>query len=766
MFPGSCRAPRRLWLVALLLILHHGTFAQDNTPRRSHLDSGLKAFQRGAMEEAIANWSDALRSAEAAGHLAEHVTALEYLARAYASLGRYSQAIQTLRTALNMAEPLPELATIALLAALGNAHVAVGPPEVAESYLQRGLRLARQYRETGRTAAILNDLGNLHAGRNKLEEAVAAYRESAGLARGAELRLLAARALGNAAHALRQQGKLDEAQAALQAAWMEVRQAAASHETVLTWIQLGLASRDLGAQAAEATGRLFRDAANALNEAGTMAEQIGDARAASYAWGHLGALYEAGQRFEEALRLSRKAIFFAQRANAPESLYRWQWQVARLLKRVATPDEAIGSYRRAVHTLQSIRQEFSTGPGPVSSFRDTVGRVYFELVDLLLQRAGSLQDPARVAAHLVEARDTVELFKVAELRDYFRDDCVDTALSTATKLDVVSASAAVVYPVLLPDRIELLVSLPTGLKRFSLPVSADTLTAETRQFRLALEKRTTREFLPRAQQLYRWLIAPLEADLAAAAINTVVFVPDGPLRTISMAALHDGERFLVEKYALAVTPGLALTDPRPIARERLKVLALGVTESVQGFPPLPNVATELEVLRDLFASTTLLNNAFSVSALERELKQEPFTILHIASHGEFGNDVKDTFLLTFDDRLTMDRLNQVVGLLKYRKEPLELLTLSACDTAAGDDRAALGLAGVAIKAGARSALATLWNINDVASSRLVAEFYRELKDPSVSRAAALQRAQMKMLSDPRYDHPGFWSPFLLINNWL
>ena len=108
----------------------------------------------------------------------------------------------------------------------------------------------------------------------------------------------------------------------------------------------------------------------------------------------------------------------------------------------------------------------------------------------------------------------------------------------------------------------------------------------------------------------------------------------------------------------------------------------------------------------------------------------------------------------------------MVGVFRFRDDPLELLTLSACDTAAGDDRAALGLAGMAIKAGARSALATLWNINDEASVDLVLDFYREIKDSSVSRAAALQHAQLKLLDNPRYEHPGFWSAFLMINNWL
>jgi CHAT domain-containing protein len=152
--------------------------------------------------------------------------------------------------------------------------------------------------------------------------------------------------------------------------------------------------------------------------------------------------------------------------------------------------------------------------------------------------------------------------------------------------------------------------------------------------------------------------------------------------------------------------------------------------------------------------------------MEKELKEGRFTILHIASHGQMEGDPRKSFLLAFDGKLTMDKLTQAIGLLQFRDEPLELLTLSACQTAAGDDRAALGLAGVAIKAGAVSALATLWFINDQASSELVSEFYRQLKDSSVTKAVALQRAQLKLLDDPAFDHPAFWSPFLLLNNWL
>ncbi len=233
-----------------------------------------------------------------------------------------------------------------------------------------------------------------------------------------------------------------------------------------------------------------------------------------------------------------------------------------------------------------------------------------------------------------------------------------------------------------------------------------------------------------------------------------------------MAALHDGQQFLTAKYAIATTPGLNLTDPKPLQRERIKVLSAGLTEAVQGFPPLPFVTTELEALETLYGSDPLLNREFLSSALEQELKDQPFTVVHIASHAKFERRIEDTYLLTFDDKLTMDRLSQIIGSFRFRDEPLELLTLSACETAAGDDRAALGLAGVAIKAGARSALATLWFINDESSSLLMAEFYRQLRDPSASKAVALQRAQMMLLQDPAYQHPSYWAPFLLLNNWL
>jgi CHAT domain-containing protein len=540
-----------------------------------------------------------------------------------------------------------------------------------------------------------------------------------------------------------------------------------SHDQAYLLLNLGRGYERLAAS--EGAGRKadLQRAHEAFVEAGRIAGQIGDRLAESYALGYQGALYEKRGRLDESLDLTRRARFLAQEAGAPEALYRWDWQLGRIFRAKGDPAAAIEAYRRAVDSLEKIRFEMAHGYATGgSSFREAVGPVYFELVDLLLANA---PDPADTAAHqtrLLEARETVEGLKAAELRDYFQDECVDQLQSKIEKLDQVSGSALVVYPILLPDRLELLLSRPAEMRRVTVDVSGPTLDAEARTLRRLLEKRTTLEYLPHAQRLYDWLVRPYEDELAGGSIETLVFVPDGALRMIPLAALHDGKAYLVDRFALATTPGLSLTDPRPLDRENLKVFLSGLSESVQGFPPLAYVPAELSSVRSLYGGTLLLDRDFQLARVEGTLGERDFNVVHIASHGEFSSDSGSSYLLAWDGRLTMDRLSEYVGLFRFRETPIELLTLSACETAEGDERAALGLAGVAIKAGARSALGTLWSVNDAATEKLIVEFYRQLKEDSTSKATALQRAQLALRRSPAYEHPFYWSPFLLISNWL
>jgi len=692
---------------------------------------------------------------------------LALLAQAYQYIGQYNEALKCLKSALVLAEKSGDRAQIAaVLGSLGNLHITLGPLDKAFQYLNEGLSIAKGLGDSGLSATILNNLGNLFITQQKYNEALGAYLESMTLAQKSNNDLLAVRALTNAAMAHMENGQYKKSKELLDRALDETWKLDPSHDKAYGLINIGLTYRNLRAHLLD-QDKLFVLSSQALNEALIVSETIGDLRSLSYTCGYLGTLSEDQKHYQEALKFTRRATLVAQQVNAPESLYLWQWQTGRLLKVIGETEEAISAYRNCIHTLQSIRQEMSTCYGtPQISYRESVEPIYFGFVDLLLQHSASMNKREQVEPLLMEAREAVELLKVAELRDYFQDECMGAVRLRMTRLDTVSKTAVVIYPLVLSDRTELLVSFPSGLKRFSIKIGAEVLTREVRKFREKLEKRTTWEYLPHAQKLYDWLIRPLEPDLTSMTTDTLVFVPDGPLRTIPMAALHDGKQFLINKYAIAITPGLNLTDPRPVKRENVKLLSAGLTDSVQGFPPLPNVADELQAIQGLYGGYSMMNRDFLIRNLEKELRDKQLTIIHIASHGHFESDIRKSFLLTFDGKLTMDQLEQYVGLFKFREDPLELLTLSACETAVGDNRAALGLAGIAIKSGARSALATLWQIDDRATSELVAEFYRQLKDPAISRAIALKRAQLKLLNDRSYDHPSYWSPFILINNWL
>jgi CHAT domain-containing protein len=732
------------------------------------LNRGLLSFNQGAFGEAATYFEEAARLYEQQADGARQCEALIQLAQARQFCGQHRKALECLEKASALAGELQSRhQTAAVLGAIGNVHLAMGESEAALTYLNEGLTMAGESGYPDVAAAILNNLGNLYVSKKQYDEALVSYRESAGKAEKAGNISLLARAEINGATAASRGGKLSEARSLLEKAADRLQRVEDSYAKAYSLINIGLLCSDLRLRMPLENESLVMRAYTSFNEALRVAEKLNDQRTTSYAYGHLAKLYEDQKQYQEALELTRRAIFAAQQKNITEALYKWHWQAGRILARLGNLDEAIASYRLSIHDLQLIREEMSSCyANPESSYRKTASGVCFELVDLLLRRASKLKEGEAIDPYLVEARDTLEVLKVFELREYFKDDCIDAARFVNKKLDVVSEKAVVVYPILLPDRVELLVSFAGRIKRFTLPVGVDELTKETREFRKKLVKRTTWEFLPHSQKLYDWLIRPLETDLNAMKLETLVFVPDGPLRTIPMAALHDGNKFLINRYPIAITPSLNLTDPQPLNREQASVLSLGLTRAVQGFAGLPYVADELSAIMDLYGGEILLNDQFTLANVENALKKDPFSIVHIASHGQFGGDVEDTFLLAFDEKFTMERLSQYVGLFKFREEPLDLLALSACETAAGDDLAALGLAGIAVRAGARSALATLWHVNDPASFVLIKEFYRQLKNPAVSRAAALQAAQCKLLDDMRYDHPGYWAPFLLINNWL
>ncbi|MDD5141071.1 MAG: CHAT domain-containing protein [Verrucomicrobiales bacterium] len=735
------------------------------------LDAGQSAFQRGSFSEAAAFWQQAANTFQKQGNTNAQIEALVNLSASYQALGQHPNAVQTLSEAVDIANSGGNRFCVTLAEGkLGAALVMILQPERAEPLLRESLAMARADKNHQLTATILNDLGDLLVTQKKPDEALAAFEESSDLARQSGDLLLTAQSLCNAATTAASAGMDKKAEQLNGEALKEIERLQASHQKAFLLVTAAQTDRQVKPVDQEDGNRLLMRAQQSYQRACEVAGAIGDQRIETYALGYMGGLYEQDKQFDQALSLTRRAAFVAQQAGMPEALYRWEWQAGRMLKAQGQPEPAIASYRLAVQTLQPIRHDVSLGYGNATaqaSFRQSLGPLFYEMADLLLLQADSEKNPDREQQLLREARDIVEQLKSVELEDYLQDSCVNVMRAKSKSVENLDPHAAVFYLIPLATRTEVLVSLTSGIHRFTADVGAEALTAEVREFRHQLETRTSNEYLVEARQLYDWLIRPAHELLTGNHIDTLVFVPDGALQTIPFAALQDGKSFLIEEFAVAVSPALSLMEPHPIQRENVRLLLGGLSDSVQGFPSLNFVPAELQNIEPVYPSEAMLNGSFVMPALREKLTQEQFTIVHIASHGQFNSDAHKTFVLTYDGKLTLNSLEALIRPSQYRGKPVELLVLSACQTASGDDRAALGLAGVAVKAGARSALASLWSVNDQSTSALISGFYHQLRDsPSISKAQALQAAQIQMLGDRRYRHPCYWAPYLIIGNWL
>lgn len=497
-----------------------------------------------------------------------------------------------------------------------------------------------------------------------------------------------------------------------------------------------------------------------LMVASEQASELKDSRAQAFSLGALSKLYGYNQQWNDSQRLAERALELSQTSNAQDMAYRWQQQIGKAYHQQGKDGQAIKSYTAAVETLSQVRRDLlATNADVQYSFKETVEPVYRELVSLLLLPEEASQEA------LSQSRSVIEELQLAEMENYFRSACIDSAAELIDKLD---AEAAVMYPIVLSDRVEVVVSIPGMPLQHYRTWQTEKATNQTisnlyRYFNPAL---SSNRRLALSKQIYDWLITPAEAALSENDIKTLVFVLDGQFRRIPMAALYDGEHYLLENYGVALTPGLKLLGPHFQNPKPLQALMMGLTEARDGFSALPGVKTEIEQVASGINAEVLFDQDFTKESLATEVDRLPFPVLHLATHGQFSSDLEKTFLLAWDQRISVSDLDALLRSRREQAEPIELMVLSACQTAEGDDRAALGLAGMAIRSGARSTLATLWAVNDDSTAELMTEFYDEISGGELTKAEALRRAQIKILRNPAYSHPYYWSPFVLIGNWL
>jgi CHAT domain-containing protein len=645
--------------------------------------------------------------------------------------------------------------TLAIHARIAAALASLGEYRSAREYLLRGVELATSAGLPDQAAPLLNDLGTNYMATGENPSGIAAFADSYRLAPGASA--LAVTAGINLARALAETGAGSAGTGQLEPLRAQAIELPTSAAKGAALLELASLYRETSPSdpAPIDTQQRARDLADAGLE---VARELGDERLLAAAYNELSEWHLARGEFDAALALARQAALAAQSGGVSDNLYRAEWTSGRALRALGKNREALAAYRAAVDTLAAMQSTLVTS---TRSFRAEILPLYREYSDVMFASTAGL--PAAAAREtLLEVQQALERLRLAEVLNYFENQC---AVPEVFDVGAVrTGSAVIIYPVIFADRTELLVSTQADVFQFTAPVGLAELTTETRLLRAALEDTDSgAAYLAPARRLFDWLIAPLLPVVEAAQPDALVFVPDGPLRSIPLGVLNDGRRFLIERYAVAVTPGLSLvkaSESPPAGR----VLANGIVDPVQGFPALPFVETELESIAELYPTEVYADEAFLSETLKREILQGGYSIVHLATHAQFESNYERSFLLAYDDLITMDELEDVMSSQRFTTEPVDLLVLSACQTAAGDDRAALGLAGVAVKAGARSALASLWHINDESTSQLVAEFYRQLASGD-NKAAALRGAQLMLMNDQKYVHPAYWAPFLMIGDW-
>ena len=500
-----------------------------------------------------------------------------------------------------------------------------------------------------------------------------------------------------------------------------------------------------------------------------------NSRLRSLALGQLGELaYQQQLTQIDAEETLRKALQLAQTSQAPEIAYRWQWQLGKVYRDRGDIELAISAYEAAVANLQRLRGDLVALDREIQfSFRERVEPVYREYAELLLVA----QAPEAVAqtSNLKQARDAIEALQIAQIDNYFKDACV-----AAQQRDVeeIAPDAAVVYTILLPDResrevrLETILSLANGSFVHRETVVPQEKFQQTIQqlgnYLLQPDRRKDSQKL--AQEVYGWLIQPLETSLATSEteVNTLVFVLDGVLQNLPMSVLYNGDRYLLQDYAIAVAPGLRLlkTKSNP---EGVNALAGGISTSVKNFSALDNVPTELNSIDNRLESQILLNSDLTIENLIRLIESQPFSIVHLATHGQFSSDPEATFLQLWDRQLTLEELSLLLQRRNLNSEkPIELLVLSACETAKGDRRATLGLAGMSVRTGVSSTIATLWQVRDNSTAALMSRFYSYLsQNPQWSKAKALQQAQLDLweISGRNWSVPLYWGAYVMVGNW-
>jgi CHAT domain-containing protein len=779
----------------LAIVRKRGDAAQTlEDPLRSSL--GYTQQQLGDYSQAIAQMEQRLATARANNNFMEMAAALDSLGHMYSTLGSYAKAIENHEKSLAIVEKDGDrLRRAAVLSYLGNAYYNLGNYGKAISYLKQGLpthqgpKLPQAHMMH---ASMLGFLGDAYA---KLSDYTTAINYH-------EQRLAICRSINY------QQGEAN------------------------TLARLGNIYSTLGKQT-----KAIEYGEQSLAIYRTVNDEAGESGALS----GLGGIYEVFGNYSKAIEYYQKSLTISQKIQSkPREIIAFA-NIASVLQKQNQPELAIVFYKQSINVSEAIRRDVRLLDRDLqATYTESVADNYRKLADLLLQQN-----------RIIEAMQVLDLLKVQDLQDFLKDSqgkevtqkgvnllpeetAIVRALQTAAQpLQTVVSSAniqtqvqslqktaanqnlklntyqdlqsriqklgknsALFYPLILDDRLELVVLTKDRPPiRKPVAITQKQLETEIEAFRKQLQGRSPLIKQP-AQQLYQRLIQPIAAELKTAGVDTLVYAPDSIMRYVPLAALHDGNQWLAERYQINYLTALALTPLEPDKNSDPRVLAGALTEKSQvtilgktyDFPALQFTQPEVENLAKLLPNTTtLIDKTFNRDRLSKGTSQS--TILHLATHGMFVPDSPDQSIIVLGDGTSIS-LREIEQQWKFPN--VSLVVLSACETAIGGKLGSgieiLGFGYQMQRTGSRASISSLWTVDDGGTQGFMNTFYTALKQGKTP-AAAIQQTQQDFISGRvtsqdvqqlrasggRYveggipidlTHPFYWAPFILIGNGL
>ena len=805
-----------IFYLTLLVICYLSSPAVANpaTTSRLKLDAA-NAYHAGKYQQARSIWKSLLQQPELKpAHLAEIYSLLaalsQQLGQPRKAVSFWQQAIAIYRSPSNTGQTKSPYLLATVLVEKAQAHNSLHQTAFSRTLLREAINIAQQEDYTLIEATAYQALGNAQTIARDYSDAIFNYDQSLAAAQKINNSQLIVVALNNLSNSYQKKSQLlkNQAQSAqesgdksapdlfrtasamAQLAWHYAREAVKKSESsqslfsaiaILQLVELAktysmhqevelisvedylrrthqillsIPNSQRKASALIKLAHLQENPVGVLKSAIQVSQSIGDLPTQSLALGELGAYYEQKQEYDKALQLTHQARQIAGQINAANILYRWDWQAGRIHRSLGHREDAILAYQQAIASKQLIRSELARSNQDLTiDFRLEVEPVYRQLIELLL--TGNPKQSAQRQALLVK-----DLLRVSELGHFFGDDCLLPKAERENPHSPHSTLTTVINTIILEKNTYIILQLPDGqVKSLALPITAARMNQMVKQWRYDLENQENDRYLSLSRKLYQLLIKPIEPELAASETEQLVFVNDGILRNVPLAALQDGKQFLIEKYPISNSLGFDL-KLESAESSLIHVLAFGLTRGGEESPPLAHVKEELTNLGKITETNSFLDREFNLDNFVRETLQDKYNVIHIATHPQFSGIAGHTYLEAYKTKITLTELEQILS-QRARDSPLELLTLSACETAVGSSRAILGLAGVALRSNVEHVIGSLWSVYGREMASFTSDFYRYWLQDKLTLSEALRQAQLNLINQPDF-HPAIWSSLILI----